>query len=434
MIRYGSLFSGCGLMDLGIERAGLRCLWKCEIDKQARRALSRHWPDVPCHEDVRGIGKQNLNSVDVIAGGFPCQSVSVAGNRGGLADRGKSGLFYEMARICGELRPKIVLAENVPGLLSSDAGRDFGRIVLEMAKCGYRQCAWRILDARFFGVPQRRRRVFIVWARDDLGDGIVAEILALSQGCERHPAESGGAGKKIAATLGSRSANTGVSRPGRGGEDDENLIFSSTLTGGSAGGKSHGKRSGSDRQTLAIATLNYGNKKGGFRTEPGEHIIVSALGSAKGGADDNAAQANHIVPACFNPDRFFQKDGSIVDGFKADNVADALHGPTGNKKPLIFETRIGRNGRGQPSDVAHALRGHEAGGTSDCRPMLLAPGQIVRRLMPVECLRLMGAPDDWLEVEPPLSDSAKYRLCGNGVVVLVAEWLGKRTLRVLNST
>lgn len=94
----------------------------------------------------------------------------------------------------------------------------------------------------------------------------------------------------------------------------------------------------------------------------------------------------------------------------------------------VFETRIVRNGRGQPSDVVHSLRGHEAGGTSDARPVLLAPGHMVRRLTPTECLRLMGAPDDFLDLDPPLSDSAKYRLCGNGVVVPVAEWIGKRLL------
>lgn len=171
-MKFGSLFTGIGGFDLAFERAGMTCAWQCEIDDKARGVLARRFPNVEIYQDVRTIGKHNLEPVDVICGGFPCQDVSMAGKRKGL-DGERSGLWFEFARIIDELEPKWVVIENVPGLLSSNKGRDFAVIIRWLEERGYGVC-WRVLDAQNFGVAQRRRRVFIVAS---FGSGSCAEVL-----------------------------------------------------------------------------------------------------------------------------------------------------------------------------------------------------------------------------------------------------------------
>jgi len=166
-LRYGSLFSGIGGFDLGFDRAGMGCAWQCEIDPKASLVLAKHWPNVARYEDVRTIGKHNLEPVDVICGGFPCQDVSLAGNRAGLEGE-RSTLWSEFARIVCELKPGWVVVENVRGLLSSDNGRFFGNILRDLAECGY-DAEWQVLRASDFGAPHRRERVFIVANPNGIG-------------------------------------------------------------------------------------------------------------------------------------------------------------------------------------------------------------------------------------------------------------------------
>ncbi len=161
----GSLFSGIGGIDLGLELAGMKVVWQVENDEFCRKALRKHWPGVKLYGDIREIQGNELEPVDLICGGFPCQDLSVAGKRAGLAGE-RSGLFYEFTRIIDELTPRWVLIENVPGLLSSNGGRDMGAVLGTLAELGY-WWAYRVLDAQYFGVAQRRRRVFIVGHRGD---------------------------------------------------------------------------------------------------------------------------------------------------------------------------------------------------------------------------------------------------------------------------
>jgi DNA (cytosine-5)-methyltransferase 1 len=165
-MRFVSLFAGVGGFDLGLERSGHTCVGQVEIDKHAQGVLARHWPDVPKHDDVTTaidwadeIGL--TGNVDLVAGGFPCQDLSVAGKRAGL-DGKRSGLFYDALAFAKAVKAKTILLENVPGLLSSNQGRDFGVLLTELADAGYSNIEWRILNSQFFGVAQRRRRVFIV--------------------------------------------------------------------------------------------------------------------------------------------------------------------------------------------------------------------------------------------------------------------------------
>ncbi len=158
-LTFGSLFAGIGGFDLGLERAGMKCSWQVEIDDYANKVLEKHWPDVKRCKDVRECGSHNLESVDLICGGFPCQPHSLAGKR--QASNDERDLWEEFSRIIRELRPRYVVAENVPGILSSESGRFFGRVLRDLAACGY-DAEWQCLPASAFGAPHRRDRVWIV--------------------------------------------------------------------------------------------------------------------------------------------------------------------------------------------------------------------------------------------------------------------------------
>lgn len=134
-MKFGSLFAGIGGFDLGLEKAGMKCAWQVEIDDYATQVLQRHWPDVRRHRDIKECGRHNLEPVDLICGGFPCQPHSLAGKRKASAD--DRDLWGEFSRIIRELRPRYVVAENVPGLLSSEVGRFFGRVLRDLAESGY---------------------------------------------------------------------------------------------------------------------------------------------------------------------------------------------------------------------------------------------------------------------------------------------------------
>lgn len=216
-----SLFSGIGGFDLAMERAGIEVVGMCEIDKNAGTVLKEHFPNATLHTDVRNVGKEQYErgSIDVICGGFPCQDLSIAGKRAGLAGE-RSGLWFEFARIIDELEPRWVIIENVPGLLSSNKGADFAVILQWLAQRGYGVC-WRVLDARYFGVPQRRRRVFIVGS---FGTGSSAEVLFESESLSRDPAESR---KKRQATSGTFTVRSGKDGGGKGylGSDEQAMTL-----------------------------------------------------------------------------------------------------------------------------------------------------------------------------------------------------------------
>lgn len=155
---FGSLFAGIGGIDLGLERAGMSCAWQVEIDPWCRRVLAKHWPHVQRFDDVKtfALEKQESLKVDCIAGGFPCQDVSDAGHKVGLAGA-RSGLWSEFARIIRVLRPRYVLVENVEGLRK----RGLGNVLRDLALLGY-DAEWCLLSASIFGLPHGRRRLLIV--------------------------------------------------------------------------------------------------------------------------------------------------------------------------------------------------------------------------------------------------------------------------------
>ena len=170
-LTFGSLFAGVGGFDMGFEPY-MECKFQVEWDKHCRSILDRHWPDVPKWGDISNVDGKFLPPVDVIIFGSPCQDLSVAGKRAGL-EGSRSGLFHEAVRIIKEMRhvtngtfPRWTVWENVAGALSSNDGRDFATVINEMGKAGAYLSEYALLDAQFFGIPQRRRRIFLVTCWD----------------------------------------------------------------------------------------------------------------------------------------------------------------------------------------------------------------------------------------------------------------------------
>jgi DNA (cytosine-5)-methyltransferase 1 len=196
-----SLFSGVGGFDLGLEAAGMETVFQCEWDKHCQTILHRHWPTVPKWDDVSTLTATHILSVapviDVVAWGSPCQDLSVAGKRAGLGGE-RSGLFHQGIRIIKEMReltngkyPRMSIWENVAGALSSNQGADFGQILYEMDEAGACFSEWRLLDAQYFGVPQRRRRVFVISVFDPAtAERCPNPLLPVSEGVRWHPATS----------------------------------------------------------------------------------------------------------------------------------------------------------------------------------------------------------------------------------------------------
>lgn len=182
-----SLFAGVGGFDLAMERQGVKVVASVEIDKKCQEILAKHFPNSTIFNDITEVTGNDLigagfePSRGIITGGFPCQDVSVAGKRAGLAGN-RSGLFWEAARVVEEAQAEYFVIENVPGLLSSNDGKDFGVVIGTMADLGY-SVSWRLLDAQYFGVPQRRKRIFITGRRT--AGASAAEILFKSSGLRR---------------------------------------------------------------------------------------------------------------------------------------------------------------------------------------------------------------------------------------------------------
>lgn len=162
-----SFFAGIGGFDLGFERAGFKSVYQCELDEYCRNILAHHWPHVKRDIDIKKVEKDDIPKAEIWCAGFPCQDVSLARARPRAGLEGeRSGLFYRFADLLGGSLPPFVVLENVPGLLNSHEGRDFGIVIQTLAELGY-GVGWRVLNSSNFGVPQSRQRVYIVGCRSD---------------------------------------------------------------------------------------------------------------------------------------------------------------------------------------------------------------------------------------------------------------------------
>jgi len=307
-LRVGSLFSGVGGFDLGLERAGMTTVFQVEWDDKCQSVLRRHWPDVPKWHDVSDVRGADLPTCDVLAFGSPCQDLSIAGKRAGMVEgETRSGLFYEAIRIIEELQddgrgPTWVVWENVAGALSSGKpkGADFGAVLDTLAELGAVDIQWRVLDAQFFGVPQRRRRVFVV-ARFGAGAEGGSQVLPLGARVRRDSASGRGSGQ---GTSGSSEDGT---RSGRV------PTVAGTLGGGSG---QRGWPQDVERMT--------------FIPDVVEVSALTATGVGTCGADDNQAQAGHLVPMTDTDER--ERERERDDSRPTDDRRDSFTGGASRRR------------------------------------------------------------------------------------------------------
>ena len=431
-MNVGSTFSGVGGFDLGFERAGMRVLWQAEVDEWCRRVLRWHWPDAAINDDVCAVGSGSYDegkrgdagsvgpgkaaggrcesggAIDLLCGGFPCQDLSVAGKRAGFKGE-RSSLFFEFARIADELRPRWIVLENVVGLLSSAEGRDFGILLATLAEIGY-GCAWRVVDARYFGVPQRRRRVFIVGCLGDDGGRAVRALGAGGEGnleageCSwqgASPPPTGSVGG-VGGVITEPTAKCLTTSNERLDSETESFVVRPAATGFHRTQTPISEHEGS---------LALGVTSGGMAVSFEPSTVSFELGHTKG----NGSGVNTTGVA-------YTLDRAAGQGVLAPAIQAS--GPPGSRRDdeqsLVASTLAGSPGRGYRIDAESAAGNH-----------LQVVGPSVRRLTPTECERLMGWPDGWTAVDGDKTpDGRRYAACGNGVVANVSEWIGRRIMAI----
>ena len=420
MGKFISLFAGVGGFDLGMELAGHECVAQVEWDKNAAGVLKRRWPDVPLFCDVSRVSGEDLPDCDFLTYGFPCQDLSVAGKREGLSGE-RSGLFFEATRLIRELHARgsgirFALAENVAGLFSADDGRAFARCIGELLESGASEIGWRMFDSQYFGVPQRRKRVFIV---SDFGGRSCDEIFAITESLPGYPAPSRKSGEGIAGDV-----EAGI---GKGSErvtwPDVSMPCMSRDYKGPRNYQDGGLQN-------AVVQGTEGFTPGGFGGyERGCGTLRSQGGDLGGGSETLLAQG-----------------ADVYNGELTGEVAPTVTSATGISN-ASGPKAISWNGDVTPrasEDVSVTLRSQQGGeGVGVAKENLT-----VRRLTPKECERLQGFPDEWtierMELElvdnewKPTgkvikqTDGPRYKQMGNAVTVNVAHWLGKRMRKVID--
>ena len=453
-----SLFSGVGGFDMGLENAGMETVFQCEWDKHANSILHRHWPDVPKWDDVSTLtGKHilaNAPVIDVVAWGSPCQDLSVAGKRAGL-EGGRSGLFHEGIRIIKELQeesngqyPRISIWENVAGALSSNNGADFGEILYEMDEAGACFSEWRLLDAQYFGIPQRRRRVFVLSVFDPRTAARCPDpLLPLTKGSPRDTKES-----RTAWQSATRSAQTGAGGSrGISNGDSEPLELGDgflqptvgTLTAGMSKGPRGTETTDSEHLVLVPGTQPTPFREGGYgQYVEGEFGTLRSSGGTVGSGSENL-----IVGEAMIFDGAQHGDLRITSGI-VPTLAGKM-GTGGNNVPMVTEPA------GEP--LSYGFNWQNGGGYGNAHdglgitedgvgPLSISqvpavatdgPPLAVRRLTPLECERLQGWPDNHTLTNADgkqQADSHRYKQIGNGVASPVAAWVGKQIIRAIKGT
>jgi DNA (cytosine-5)-methyltransferase 1 len=389
--------------------------------------------------DFTRIGKHDVGTIDLLAGGTPCQSFSIAGLRAGLDDP-RGNLTIEFARLADRLRPLWVVWENVPGVLSIDDGRTFGAFLGLLVQLGY-GVAYRILDAQFFGVPQRRRRVFVV---GHLGDWRVAAAVLLERSSlSGHPPPRRKTRKDLAPTISARTHGGGglgtdfdldggliastedishcLNAGGMGRQDFETeTLIAHALSADGFDASEDG--TGRGVPLLSVA-FNLRGRDGGALPEVTD---AASVRSASGGssnsyvafsAKDYGSDVNEIAPTL----RGMGHDSSHANGGGQVAVAFTLHGSDGTASTAT------------PTDVAGSVRTKPPGSIENSSTTIAQQGMAVRRLTPRECERLQGFPDDYTLVEyrgKLAADGPRYRALGNSMAVPVMRWIGQRIAAV----
>jgi DNA (cytosine-5)-methyltransferase 1 len=475
-----SLFSGVGGFDLGLENAGMKTIYQCEWDKHATRILERHWPDVPRWGDISTLTAQEIlrhgTPPDVVAWGSPCQDLSVAGKRKGLEGE-RSGLFHEGIRIINELRketnneyPRISIWENVAGALSSNRGADFGVILDEMAKAGAMVIEWGLLDAQHFGIPQRRRRVFVIAVFNPAtATNCPSPLLPVGESLrgdskkgkpKRKSAantltEGVGAGGGIVNAIGASIYHHGtvVNQDVGSGHMVVEGFAATSFAGYSEGVgtiRSAGGDFGGGSETLIVGALTVSDLTRQVTNEiVSKNLLQVVEPYVKSRRAQSATDDETWVPGQVNPtlNSFDVGDTRattaiiepmLVDGTRVDDVRvyespvqtlGARMGTGGNNVPMLaFDTQFGSNAN-VFENQSPTLKASQAAPS-------VQHEMAVRRLTPLECERLMGWPDDHTRYKADgteQADTHRYKQCGNGVASPVAEWIGKQLMKLETS-
>ena len=371
-IKYLDMFSGIGGFRSGLEKVGgFKCVGYCEIDEYARRAYEALYDTKGemCFEDARTINPDMLPDVDVICGGFPCQSFSIAGKRRGFDDI-RGTLFFEIARIAAVKKPALLFLENVPGLLSHDEGRTFATILSTLDNIGY-DVWWQVLNSANFGVPQSRKRLFIIGYIREKSAG---EVLAFTESNPKTLV------KRISGSEGSRAYSA------------EGLSCTLTANGGGSGGKCGLYEIPDDKIHGCFCDMNEGTKI----TE----LCRCITARQNSGISNRKSEHSGVLMMSENPI-------SIINPFKE-------------------STR--QNGRRwkNSDDPAFTLT------VTDRHGIIYMGG--IRRLMPIECWRLQGFTDEQFNkvISAGISDTQLYKMAGNAVSVPVISAFGKQIKRILN--
>lgn len=377
-MRYISLFSGIEAATVAWEPLGWEPVCFAELDPFPCAVLEHRYPHVPNVGDVTKVNwKKFKNKCDVVVGGSPCQSFSVAGKREGLS--GESGLMFEYIRAVREVRPKWFLWENVQGALSSEGGQAFRQLLSEMDKLGY-GLAWRVLDAQFFGVAQRRRRVFLVGR---LGACPPVEVLFEPEGMRGDHPSSREKRQELAAAAGRGASSAGFK-------------FHQGAGAGNIGWESkQSPTCTADWHNPAVCIpINEMVATRGKKLGRGTGFGIGEVGDPA-----NTITCNHPHAVAFAQNT---RDEVRVDPVIC--MADD------NAKSAIDE------------DMCGSLK---VGGSA---PSIAQRRMVVRRLTPKECERLQGFPDDWTKVPyrgkpaEECPDGPRYKAIGNSFAVPVVRW------------
>jgi DNA (cytosine-5)-methyltransferase 1 len=435
-VRYIDVCSGISAPTAAWKPLGWQALCYAEIEAAPRAVLAHHYPDTPLRGDFTEIRGDEYGAVDLLVGGTPCQSFSVAGLRGGLADE-RGNLALEYLRLADRARPRWLVWENVPGVLSSNGGRDFGTFLGGLAQLGY-GFAYAVLDAQHFGIPQRRRRVFVVGY---LGDWRRAAAVLF----ERHSLSGDSPPRRekgqVAPTVPSRSSAGGGL--GTDFDCDGGLIaFGSKEYAQDAGAVSPPLRAMGSRKDhpngggqIAVAFAHQG---GGDQTTLG---YDPSAGTAQTlGVGQTPAIAIQERAGCENPEA-----GPDGVGFRTDGQAYTLEART-VPQAVAFGIRSDASRSGEaktPSADAEGrvrLRNPGMGVYQELAPTVdasqahsVAHSSAVRRLTPRECERLQGFPDDFTLVpcrKGMMADGPRYKMLGNSMAVPVVRWIGERIAAV----
>ena len=451
-----SLFAGVGGFDLAFQRAGVKVTAAVEIDKKCRDVLALQFPETKLFDDVREVTGEQIRATGfipergIIAGGFPCQDLSIAGLRKGLGGE-RSGLFHEIVRLTDELKPQFLILENVAGLLSSQRGKDMGIVITALVERGYGVC-WRVLDSQNFGVPQRRRRVFIVAS---LGDHRRPVEILFERESGFWDIEAGRKKRKTVTTSAERSVGVNSFQKATRGHfvgDAESWVESDIVptlnvydSGDSRattvvtqepkllrmlGGKDGGGKGAlvSENKSLTIATGNdqtlflfEGNRVG----DPRVHENVSPSVIARWGTGGNN------VPVAFN----LRSDdtNNSMDVYEAEQTTSltALQPSPLSHRSQTFVTQELASGKTITNTITANIYHHGTVVNQDVNDghLIIQNEPIVRRLTPKECERLQGFPDDWTASQV---DSSRYKMMGNAVTVPVVEWIINRMVKLVS--